>query len=73
MVDAMVFIEVEPSPARGVPNEKACKPSIDAPRPSEMVAGKTQIAQFLRWLNLARVAIEQHRAELEPLWLLDLS
>jgi hypothetical protein len=25
------------------------------------------------WLNLARVAIEQHRAELEPLWLLDLS
>ena len=38
-----------------------------------MVAGKTQIAQFLRWLNLAHVAIEQHRAELEPLWLLDLS
>jgi len=25
------------------------------------------------WLNLARVAIEQHRAEFEPLWLLDLS
>jgi hypothetical protein len=25
------------------------------------------------WLNLARLAIEQHRAELEPLWLLDLS
>jgi hypothetical protein len=25
------------------------------------------------WLNLARVAVERHRAELEPLWLLDLS
>ena len=25
------------------------------------------------WLNLARLAIERHRAELEPLWLLDLS
>jgi hypothetical protein len=26
-----------------------------------------------QWLNLARVAVERHRAELEPLWLLDLS
>jgi len=25
------------------------------------------------WLNLARVAIDQNHAELEPLWLLDLS
>jgi hypothetical protein len=25
------------------------------------------------WLNLARLAVEQHRAELDPLWLLDLS
>ena len=25
------------------------------------------------WLNLARIAIEQYRAELDPLWLLDLS
>jgi hypothetical protein len=25
------------------------------------------------WLNLARIAIEQHHAEFEPLWLLDLS
>jgi hypothetical protein len=25
------------------------------------------------WLNLARVAIDQNRTELEPLWLLDLS
>jgi hypothetical protein len=26
-----------------------------------------------RWLNLARIAVERHRAELRPLWLLDLS
>jgi hypothetical protein len=25
------------------------------------------------WVNLARLAIERHRAELDPLWLLDLS
>ena len=25
------------------------------------------------WLNLARLAVEQNRSELEPLWLLDLS
>jgi hypothetical protein len=25
------------------------------------------------WVNLARLAIEGHRAELDPLWLLDLS
>jgi hypothetical protein len=25
------------------------------------------------WLNLARTAVERHRSELEPLWLLDLS
>lgn len=23
------------------------------------------------WLNLARISVERHRAELEPLWLLD--
>lgn len=26
-----------------------------------------------QWLNLARIAVERHRAELKPLWLLDLS
>jgi hypothetical protein len=25
------------------------------------------------WLNLARIAVEQHRSEVEPMWLLDLS
>jgi hypothetical protein len=25
------------------------------------------------WVNLARIAVERHRAEVEPLWLLDLS
>ena len=29
--------------------------------------------QWGDWLNLAHVAIDQHRTELEPLWLLDLS
>ncbi|MGB5682895.1 MAG: DUF434 domain-containing protein, partial [Polyangiales bacterium] len=26
-----------------------------------------------RWLNLARIAVERHRSEVEPMWLLDLS
>jgi len=26
-----------------------------------------------RWLNLARIAVERHRGEVEPMWLLDLS
>jgi hypothetical protein len=26
-----------------------------------------------RWLNLARLAVERHRCEVEPIWLLDLS
>jgi hypothetical protein len=25
------------------------------------------------WLNLARIAIERHHSEVEPIWLLDLS
>lgn len=26
-----------------------------------------------RWLNLARISVERHRAEVDPMWLLDLS
>ena len=25
------------------------------------------------WVNLARIMVEQHRSEVEPMWLLDLS
>jgi hypothetical protein len=60
----------------------SCIQATTADRVDEMLKASTAVVASADsaildecgdWLNLARISIERHRAELEPLWLLDLS